>query len=94
MTKLTGRCLCGTITYECEAELESMTYCHCDTCRRVTGSAFNIGVGVSRDSLKVSGEVQSHTHTNGSIREFCPMWISSIHDRISIRMDSCGKHRQ
>ena len=38
---LTGKCLCGAVKYECEAEPESMQYCHCDTCRRVTGSAFN-----------------------------------------------------
>jgi hypothetical protein len=72
MTKLTGQCLCGAITYECDGEIDTMTYCHCDTCRRVTGSAFNIGIGIPKDSLKVSGQVKSHTHTNGSIREFCP----------------------
>ena len=39
--KLTGRCLCGNVTYEFEGEPESMKNCHCNTCRRVTGSAFN-----------------------------------------------------
>lgn len=69
---LTGQCLCGSITYECDAEPESMTYCHCDTCRRVTGSAFNIGVGVPRSKLRVHGPIQSYTHTNGVERQFCP----------------------
>ena len=69
---LTGQCLCGNVNYRCETEPESMQYCHCDTCRRVTGSAFNIGVGVPKDSLNVTGEVKSYTHTNGVTREFCP----------------------
>jgi hypothetical protein len=69
---LSGQCLCGNITYTCDAEPESMTYCHCDTCRRITGSAFNIGVGIPKEALKVSGNIKRHTHTNGSTREFCP----------------------
>ena len=77
--RLTGQCLCGNVQYECEAEPESMKYCHCDTCRKVTGSAFNIGVGVPRDALKVAGDVKPYTHTNGVTREFCsicgtPLW--------------------
>lgn len=71
--QLTGGCLCGNVRYECEAEPESMKYCHCDTCRRVTGSAFNIGVGVPKDALKVTGDAKSYTHTNGVARQFCPI---------------------
>ena len=70
--RLTGRCLCGQVTYAFEGEPESMKYCHCDTCRRVTGSAFNIGVGVPRDQLVTEGETRTHVHTNGSTRVFCP----------------------
>ena len=69
---LKGQCLCGAVKYECDAEPESMQCCHCDTCRRVTGSAFNIGVGVPKDSLNVTGNAKAYTHTNGVTREFCP----------------------
>lgn len=69
---LTGRCLCGGVTFRCETEPITMKYCHCDTCRRVTGSAFNIGVGVPARDLQVEGNVQSHIHT-GVTREFCPV---------------------
>jgi hypothetical protein len=70
--KLTGQCLCGNITYSCDAEIETMTYCHCDTCRRATGSAFNIGVGVPKPNLHVSGQIQTYKAPNGVERQFCP----------------------
>ena len=60
--KLTGRCLCGNVTYEFEGEPESMKNCHCNTCRRVTGSAFNIGVGVPKDLLVKTGELNTRSH--------------------------------
>ena len=78
---LTGQCLCGRVTYVCEAEPLSMKYCHCDTCRRVTGSAFNIGVGVPVEALKISGQIQSYTHTNGVTREICPACGSPLFTR-------------
>ena len=74
---LTGRCLCGVVSYECDSEPQSVTYCHCDTCRRMTGSAFNIGVGVPAGELKVQGDVrgwQAPGKPAGSaVREFCPV---------------------
>lgn len=71
--RLTGGCLCGGVRYEFDAEPESMQYCHCDTCRRVTGSAFNIGVGLPANALRLTGKTQTYTHTNNVSREFCPM---------------------
>ena len=74
---LTGGCLCGGVRYTCDAEPESMKYCHCDTCRRVTGSAFNIGVGVPATALRVTGKVQAYTRPTDEghmvTREFCPV---------------------
>ncbi|MDP7448695.1 MAG: GFA family protein [Candidatus Latescibacteria bacterium] len=73
---LTGRCLCGAVTYDCGAEPASVTYCHCDTCRRMTGSAFNIGVGVPAAELHVTGQVRGYQTAGqpdeSAIREFCP----------------------
>lgn len=77
---LTGQCLCGGVKYRCDTEPLSMKYCHCDTCRRVTGSAFNIGVGVPSGDLTVSGKIQSYTH-NGATREFCPVCGSPLFTR-------------
>ena len=53
-----------------------MTYCHCDDCRRVTGSAFNVGVRVPASTFQLSGKTKGYKSTNDEgltkSREFCP----------------------
>ncbi len=45
MTELvSGGCLCGYVRYEYDGEIGSANYCHCQDCRKTTGSAFNIGL--------------------------------------------------
>jgi hypothetical protein len=45
-----GGCLCGNIRYRLTAE-PRVHYCHCDMCRRATGSAFAVFGWVSAASL-------------------------------------------
>jgi len=40
VTKLTGSCLCGRVRFSISAELEHFYFCHCEQCRKITGSAF------------------------------------------------------
>ena len=80
---ITGRCLCGSVTYRTDASPQSMTYCHCDDCRRMTGSAFNVGVGIPSDELHVNGEVRGYSveDDHGRVREFCPACGSPLFTR-------------
>lgn len=82
---LTGRCLCGAVRYTSDAEPQSVTYCHCDDCRRVTGSAFNVGVGVPASTFQLSGETKGYESTNDEghtkTREFCPACGSQLFTR-------------
>lgn len=39
-TELNGSCLCGRVQYAIAAELKSFYFCHCEQCRKITGSAF------------------------------------------------------
>lgn len=82
---LTGRCLCGAVRYTSDAEPQSVTYCHCDDCRRVTGSAFNVGVGVPASTFQLSGKTKGYESTNDEghtkIREFCPECGSQLFTR-------------
>ena len=38
--KRSGSCLCGEINYEIDGHFESFYLCHCDYCRKDTGSAY------------------------------------------------------
>lgn len=39
-----ARCLCGRVSLECRGEPVRISVCHCDDCRRRTGSAFGVQV--------------------------------------------------
>ncbi|MEZ5756150.1 MAG: GFA family protein [Paracoccaceae bacterium] len=72
-TAITGRCLCGSITYRAgEAALWQM-HCHCESCRRATGSAFASFLGVGDAAFVwVSGEPAIYRSSPGVERFFCP----------------------
>ncbi len=46
---ITGRCLCGEVTYSAAAEPVAQGVCHCTDCQRQTGNPFSVIVGVPRD---------------------------------------------
>ena len=78
MTKeISGRCACGGVTYEYAGEVGPANYCHCEDCRRSTGSAFNIGVRLGSSGFRISsGTPKPFTKCGESGREltrhFCP----------------------
>ena len=64
-------CLCGGIQLRYSGKLGPANYCHCEDCRRTTGSAFNIGVRVDRKDLEVKAttEIRSYKYVSDSGRE-------------------------
>jgi hypothetical protein len=52
-----GSCLCGGVRFEIEGQFESFYLCHCEYCRKDTGSAHAANLFSSTAALKwVSGE--------------------------------------
>lgn len=39
-TTFSGQCLCGAVHYSVKTEAENFYFCHCEQCRKITGSAF------------------------------------------------------
>jgi hypothetical protein len=76
-TPLTGRCLCGAVTYSADAAPVVQAVCHCADCQRQTGSPFTVFVGVPRDAFTVEGDTLGTYSTNGedhdgaTERSFC-----------------------
>ncbi len=80
---ISGRCLCGHVTYEYSGSVGPANYCHCEDCRRCTGSAFNIGVCFDLAKFSVTaGTPKRFTKRGESGREltrhFCPECGSPI----------------
>jgi hypothetical protein len=74
---ITGPCLCGGVNFEYSGIVGPANYCHCEDCRRCTGSAFNIGVRFERSKFRIiSGTPNRFTKRGESGREltrhFCP----------------------
>src|SRR6476646_5061568 len=78
MAKLDGSCLCGKVTYSCDAEPVATAVCHCTDCQKQTGTAFSIIVGVPTESLRIDGDGLGSFTTVGEdtkqdvVRSFCP----------------------
>ena len=49
---ITGRCECGEVSYEVDAEITDFSHCHCSQCRRLHGAAFASFGGVARDKFQ------------------------------------------
>jgi hypothetical protein len=71
---LKGSCLCGGVRYEIDAELKSVSYCHCSQCRKASGAAFGTGATIPAASFRfVAGEglMKAWESSPGKRRCFC-----------------------
>ncbi len=75
--QITGRCLCGAVTYSADAEPVVQAVCHCTDCQRQTGNPFSVIVGVPRAAFSVEGRTLASFATTGedhggdTERSFC-----------------------
>jgi hypothetical protein len=74
---ITGRCMCGGVTYSADAEPVVQAVCYCADCQRQTSSPFTVFVGVPRAAFKVEGSTLASFATTGedhggqTQRNFC-----------------------
>ncbi len=82
--EITGRCLCGSVTYHADAEPLIHGACHCTECQRQSGTAFSVFVGIPRASLTVEGDTlasftaKGEDHGTDTERQFCSACGSPI----------------
>lgn len=68
----TGHCACGAVSYEARGPFRPASFCHCETCRRQTGS-FVSATAVPADNLTVTGaeNLSEWQATPEAVRRFC-----------------------
>ena len=69
-----GKCHCESVKYESKNDSEFAVFCHCETCRKINGSAFGSSAAVPREGFFIiSGEnfLVGYESTPGKIRHFC-----------------------
>ena len=70
----TGRCLCGNVTYEFDADaMIWQGHCHCETCRRAASAPMVSWFGVQKDGWRWTGAAPKHYKSSAwADRWFCP----------------------
>ena len=77
-----GSCLCGAIRYELHAELGDFGYCHCQSCRKASGSAHAANAPIDRQHFRLisgAGVLREFESTPGKLRAFCGRCGSPIY---------------
>lgn len=86
MTSYTGGCSCGGVRFAIDDYLYVLA-CHCNACKKRTGSVFGMSVVVEKTSVATfQGMTKTFTRTAESARtvdyEFCPNCGTTIRWRI------------
>lgn len=71
-----GGCLCGAVRYTCDGEPMMAGHCHCEDCRRTSGSGHSSHLAVPAASVSLAGDVKGYDRAADSgnmvTRAFCP----------------------
>jgi hypothetical protein len=90
---ITGRCLCGNVTYSVDAEPVVQAACHCADCQRQSGSPFSVVVAVPKAAFTVEGDSLSSYSTIGddhggeTERSFCSNCGSPLYSVAAVMPD-------
>lgn len=81
-SKHSGSCLCGAVRFEVEGDFEKFFLCHCEHCRKDTGSAHAANLFSSVARLRwIAGEDKTTLFTLPSTRHskcFCSVCGSAL----------------
>jgi hypothetical protein len=87
MVEMTGRCLCGKVSYAANADPVFVGVCHCTHCQKQTGTAFSVLVGIPKPAMSIQGKVRTFHDTGDSgqpvERNFCPECGSPIFTEVA-----------
>jgi hypothetical protein len=79
----TGGCLCGAVRYLCSAEPVMAGHCHCEDCRRSSGTGHSSHLAVPEVGVALTGEVKGYSSAadSGNIvtRYFCPTCGAAVY---------------
>ncbi|KAJ5403744.1 hypothetical protein N7509_003615 [Penicillium cosmopolitanum] len=68
---ITGSCVCEKVRYELTGSPITNIICHCDTCRKITGSVFMANSAYTRETFSKSTTISPPDSRNTIHRHFC-----------------------
>jgi hypothetical protein len=69
-----GSCLCGGVKFGVSQEPDTLRYCHCESCKKLSGGAATVNFRVPSASIRiVEGEdlLQTFQPGEGTAKTFC-----------------------
>lgn len=79
--KMKGSCLCKSIHYECDALINGIVNCHCNTCRKAHAAPYAPTAGVKREHFRWLEGIEylnSYESSAGKVRHFCSVCGSHL----------------
>src|SRR5215211_7676503 len=74
MAALQGSCLCGGVQFELSEAPGTLRYCHCDSCKKLSGGIGTVNGRVPSKAIRIlEGEdlLQTFEPPGGSAKTFC-----------------------
>jgi hypothetical protein len=71
---LRGSCLCGGVEFEVAEAPETLRYCHCESCKKLSGSIGTVNGRVPSNTIRIlEGKelLQTFQPAEGSAKTFC-----------------------
>jgi hypothetical protein len=71
---LRGSCLCGGVEFEVAQAPETLRYCHCESCKKLSGSIGTVNGRVPSNAIRIlEGKelLQTFQPAEGSAKTFC-----------------------
>ena len=88
---ITGKCLCGAVSFTVDGPLGRATACHCGQCRKQSGHHWASSSAVEGD-ITINGSVKWYAASAVAKRGFCPncgsflFWKAHADDEISFSL--------
>jgi hypothetical protein len=83
MAGISGRCLCGEVSYTSEAAPQMAAHCYCVDCRKSSGTGHCTHVVLEEASFSLNGEPRFYDRPtdsgNNVSRGFCPTCGSAVY---------------
>ncbi|AXI48865.1 hypothetical protein C1J03_11070 [Sulfitobacter sp. SK012] len=81
--KYTGKCLCGEVTYLAIGPPLVVAQCHCEECRRLSGTGHSVGAMFSTNAVTMSGRLSEYNYASDKnsqvTKAFCASCGSPIY---------------
>ena len=81
MAALQGSCQCGGVRFELSSEFESLAFCHCATCKKISGGVGTANGRVRTEVIRLlAGDdlVRTYQPDEGSAKTFCSVCGSNL----------------